>query len=163
MDDENKPRISIEITNSETLIRVENISLSDTKQFDEAYKAARRFLERTPILEKNLENELMLEKGKSSTEHLWTNEENEFKLGEIPTEPEYRIALSLLRIYPLCNKEVDIARETGLLQQTAGNHLRGDRKATQSFFATCDEGYSLTSAGIEWVLKEVIPNFNTEA
>ncbi len=162
MTDEDKPKVSIDVTKSETLIRVENISLSDAEQFDEAYKAVRRLLERIPILDKNLENDLAAEKMKLSTVHLWIKVENEFKLGEIPKKPEYRVALSLLRVYPLRKREVDIVRETGVLQKTANRHLRGERESSREFFTACDEGYTLTEAGINWVLGEVIPNLNSD-
>jgi len=158
MTDIDKLKISVEVTKNETVIHVENISLSETTQFDEVYKAARRLLERIPLLNKNLESELIIEKGKLSTAHLWIEEENEFKLGKLPKIPEHRIALCLLRNFPLCIKEVDIVKETGVLQKTTNRHLRGERKSSEGFFSACDGGYTLTEAGINWVLDEIILN-----
>jgi hypothetical protein len=163
MNENNQPRITIEVSTSEVIIRVENISSSDIDQFDNAYRIARRLLGRIPHLDQAIEVELMVEEGKLAIAHLWIQANDEFRLAAIPTQTHERIALSLLRVYPQCRMEVDIVKEIGVLQKTANYHLRGERKSSREFFYTCDKGYTLTNAGINWVLEEVIPNLNNEA
>ncbi len=162
MDEHSQPRIIIEVSTSGVIIRVENISPSNTNQFDDAYRTARRLLGRIPHLDQTIEVELMVEEGKLATDYLWTQADNEFRLAEIPTEPHERVALSLLRVYPECMREVDIVKETGVRQNTVNRHLTGERKVSQGFFSICDGGYTLSAKGINWVLKEVIPNLNAE-
>ena len=162
MNEDSQPRIIIEVSTSAVVIHVENISPSDTDQFDDAYRTARRLLGRISHLDQAIEAELMVEEGRLRTGYLWTKVDDEFRLAEAPTEPQERSALSLLRIYPQCMREVDIVRETGVLQKTANRHLRGERETSREFFSVCDGGYTLTEAGINWVLDEVIPNLNSE-
>jgi hypothetical protein len=162
MNENSQPRITIEVSASGLVIRVENISLSDTDQFDNAYRTARRLLRRIPHLDQTIEVELVIEEGRLATNHLWTQVDDEFSLAAIPTEPQERIALSLLRVYPQCMRETDIVREISVQQRTANRHLRGERESTREFFSVCEEGYTLTEGGIRWVLNEVIPNLNLE-
>lgn len=162
MDGNSQPRITIEMSDSGFIIRVENISPSDTDQFDNAYRTARRLLGRIPYLNQIIEIELMVEEARLATAHLWAQVGDEFRLSAIPAEPQERIALSLLRVYPQCTRETDIVRETNVKQRTANHHLRGERESTREFFSACEEGYTLTERGVSWVLEEVIPNLNSE-
>ena len=162
MNENSQPRITIEVSTSGVIIRVEDISALDTDQFDVAYRTTRKLLGRITHLDQTIEDELMVEEGRLSTGYLWIQVDDEFRLTEIPTEPQERIALSLLRVYPQCMREIDIVRETGVQQRTANRHLRGERESTRGYFSICDDVYTLTEAGINWVLEEIIPNLNSE-
>jgi hypothetical protein len=162
MNENSQPKITIEVSTSGLIIRVENISSSDTDEFDNAYTTARRLLGRIPHLNQIIEFELMVEQGKLATAHLWTQVDDGFRLAEIPTQTHERIALSLFRVFPQCKKEADIVKEIKVLQKTANYHLRGEIKSSREFFSACDEGYTLTETGINWALNEVIPNLNTD-
>ncbi|MFW9889906.1 MAG: hypothetical protein ACFFER_17120 [Candidatus Thorarchaeota archaeon] len=161
MDDNSQHKITIEVSASGVIIRVENISPSNTVAFDNAYRTARRLLGRIPHINQTIEAELMIEEGRLHTGYLWTQVGEELRLAEIPAEPHERIAMSLLRVYPQFMREVDIVRETGLRQSTVNPHLRGEIKSSQGFFSACDEGHTLTETGINWIITEVIPNLNS--
>lgn len=162
MDGDNNTKISVEVSSKETVIHIPNLLISDVKAFDKAYKKARILLSRIPHLDDEVKNEIIIEKAKERTERFWTSDGEETVLGMLPKKPEYRVAISLLRVHPVCKTEADVVKEIGIPQPTAHVHLQGKRKSTKEFFAGGNTGFSLTFEGVSWLINTILPELGVE-
>jgi len=147
--------IEIEKSQETTRIRVSGVSPA---KFDMAYRSVVNLMKRAKELDAEIEREQEVEIAKKRLDALWTHEGSSWKLSKSVSEGPHKIALSLLRDYPEFKKQVDVVRETGLPQSTVKVHLNGERKSTRRYFCKRDEGYTLSSEGLRWVLNEVIPS-----
>lgn len=151
--------IDIELSSNGPIVRVNGISIEDSyASFDIAYLLARKLLHRIEYIETKHESELVVNDLNTKIQHLWVEEDDILKLSDKPKENSYRIALSLLRVYPECRIDADIIKDTGVKQSTANDQLLGKVKSVADYFAQCEKGYTLTKSGIDWLATDVIPS-----
>ncbi|MGY5881772.1 MAG: hypothetical protein RTV31_16095 [Candidatus Thorarchaeota archaeon] len=159
---EDNQKITVIVSSTGAVIHSEGLTFTNIDAFDEVYKKSQLLLSRIPFLDDQVKKIILIGKAKDKVQHFWNIDGENVNLTTSPDKPEYRIALSLLRTYPKCKREIDIVREIGVLQKTANNHLRGDRKATEGFFSVCEGGYSLSDDGIDWIVNTILPELDLD-
>lgn len=150
-------RVTIEVSKTYTLVRIAGISLTDDGEFDSVYKKARLLLSRIPQLDKEIEFQIQVQQANSKTAHLWTQEDEVWKLSDTVSDSSHRIALSLLRSYPLPKTQASVVLETGVAQKTVSNHLGGRKKSVRSYFKDSGGGHQLSEEGLRWTIEKIIP------
>lgn len=162
-DESNNFNIDIELSSNGPIVRVNGIPIETSyASFDTAYLLARKLLQRIEYIETKYELELAVNDLNAKIQHLWIEEDGILKLYDKPEKKSYRIALSLLRVYPECRIDADIIKDTGVKQSTVNDQLLGKVKSVVDYFVPCEKGYTLTKSGIDWLSTTVIPSIIKE-
>ncbi|MHA2322403.1 MAG: hypothetical protein ACXACG_12195 [Candidatus Thorarchaeota archaeon] len=143
--------IIIERTKDGIGIKARGIQIDEEKsQFKEAYKLVQELWYLAEMLDFDIEQEFwhLIENGR--TRHLWnlTNQ-----LSEVVHDTVHRIALCLLRKYPDCLTQQDIAELSNIPRTTVRDNLRSDH------YRKCETGFQLSESGIIWLRTEILPQY----
>lgn len=98
-----------------------------------------------------------IENAKKAVADFWTQTSDGWRLEDVGRVKE-KVALSLLEAYPKGRRVTEIAKECGINQSSVSIVVTG-RRGDAKFFELVTSGlYRLSIDGINWVIREVVPN-----
>ena len=156
MTDKTQRDFKIELEKSETgtLIRITDVSQTN---FDNAYRLATDLLDRAANLDSELHQLRLVEQAKNKVAMYWIQDGDTKRISDFISQRSHRIALSLLDGYPEGKVQSQIVKETNISQPTIHIQLSGKVKSVANYFEKRGKRYFLTEAGLDWVLRDVIP------
>ena len=156
MTDKTQRDFKIELEKSETgtLIRITDVSQTN---FDNAYRLATDLLDRAANLDSELHQLRLVEQAKNKVAMYWIQDGDTKRISDFISQRSHRIALSLLDGYPEGKVQSQIVKETNISQPTIHIQLSGKVKSVADYFEKRGNRYFLTKAGLDWVLRDVIP------
>ena len=156
MTDKTQRDFKIELEKSETgsLIRITDVSQAN---FDDAYRLATDLLDRAANLDSELHQLRLVEQARNKVAMYWIQDGDTKRISDFISQRSHRIALSLLDGYPEGKVQSQIVKETNISQPTIHIQLSGKVKSVADYFEKRGNRYFLTKAGLDWVLRDVIP------
>lgn len=151
--------VEIEKDKDGTKIRISGIGRNE---FDSAYRLAVQLTGRVKELDVEIAQEHRFQEMVRKTESLWSQNESTWTLDASISDASRRIALALLKMYPECLKQVDVANMTGIPKKTVSNHLSGKVDSTRDYFDRCAQGHRLSEAGLQWLADKIVPLISSD-
>ena len=124
------------------------ISLDNEDQLGKAYELLVRHCRNIEI------QSLKLSLGK-----LWDGEKDSVSISEIVSESTHRVALSLLRNWPIVKRVGDIQDETGLSQGPVSNILAGRQGGMGEWFTQEKDCWNLSPMGLAAIAEIIAPTY----
>lgn len=136
-------------------IRLKGIQIDKEKsQFKDACKLVQElwYIAEREVTE--IDNELWYFLENTRIQHLWHQQTNQ--LSKDVKENLHRIALCLLREFPICMTQQKIADISGIPRTTVSDNLGNN------YFRKCKTGFQLSEIGIDWLRNDVIKQYIAE-